>query len=108
MSDFGYVNECLPPSRKPLIKLLLQFCPDSMIFFHSRTLLLNRIQMKLHFVDDMIKKKIKYTGHVLRGTSGLSHTSSATRGYSETKNESGCSKKNLDEGYVLMDKSGFI
>ncbi len=32
---------------------------------------LDRMQIALHFMEDMIKKK--YAGHVLRGSSGLSH-----------------------------------
>jgi hypothetical protein len=34
---------------------------------------LKRIKMEYHFMDDMIKRKMKYAGHVLRGPSGLSH-----------------------------------
>ena len=34
---------------------------------------LKRMQTKLHFVEDMIKRKLKYAGHVMRGSSGLSH-----------------------------------
>src|SRR6266516_2138364 len=34
---------------------------------------LSRIQTRLYFVEDMIKRKMKYAGHVLRGSSGLSH-----------------------------------
>ena len=33
----------------------------------------NRMQTKLHFKEDMIKRKMKYAGHVMRGSSGLSH-----------------------------------
>ena len=29
--------------------------------------------MEMHFVEDMIKRKMKYAGHVLRGSSGLLH-----------------------------------
>src|SRR5258708_3998844 len=32
-----------------------------------------RLQTKYHFVEDMMKRKMKYAGHVLRGSSGLSH-----------------------------------
>src|SRR5437867_6243346 len=31
------------------------------------------LQIELHFTKDMIKRKMKYAGHVLRGSSGLSH-----------------------------------
>ena len=31
------------------------------------------MQTELHFMEDMIKRKMKYAGHVLRGSSGLSH-----------------------------------
>ena len=35
--------------------------------------ILNRMQTKLHFMEDMTKRKMKYAGHVIRGSSGLSH-----------------------------------
>src|SRR6267154_2594316 len=35
--------------------------------------ILRRLQTKYHFVEDMMKRKMKYAGHVLRGSSGLSH-----------------------------------
>ena len=31
------------------------------------------LQTELHFTKDMIKRKIEYAGHVLRGSSGFSH-----------------------------------
>jgi len=31
------------------------------------------LQTELHFTKDMIKRKIKYARHVLRGSSDLSH-----------------------------------
>src|SRR6184192_1318528 len=31
------------------------------------------LQTELHFTKDMIKRKLEYAGHVLRGSSGLSH-----------------------------------
>ena len=31
------------------------------------------LQTELRFTKDMIKRKMKYAGHVLRGSSGLSH-----------------------------------
>ena len=34
---------------------------------------LNRVQIELHFLKDMIKRKLKYAGHVLRGSSGATH-----------------------------------
>ena len=34
---------------------------------------LYRVQGKLHFMEDMIKRKMSYAGHVLRGSSGLTH-----------------------------------
>src|SRR3989442_441082 len=33
------------------------------------------LQTELHFTKDMIKRKFEYAGHVLRGSSGLSHIS---------------------------------
>ena len=35
-------------------------------------------------------------------------TSTDTGGYGGGKNESRCFKKNMDEGYVLMNRSGYI
>src|SRR3989441_13009208 len=35
--------------------------------------ILKRLQKMLHFVEDMMKRKLRYAGHVLRGSSGLSH-----------------------------------
>jgi hypothetical protein len=32
-----------------------------------------RMQTNLHFMEDMMKRKFKYAGHVLRGSSGLPH-----------------------------------
>src|SRR5688572_21859291 len=34
---------------------------------------LSRIHTELHFLKDMMKRKMKYAGHVLRGSAGLSH-----------------------------------
>ena len=34
---------------------------------------LKLMQTKLHFMEDMLKRKMRYAGHVLRGYSGLSH-----------------------------------
>ena len=34
---------------------------------------LKRMHKKLHFMEDMIKRKLRYAGHVMRGSSGLSH-----------------------------------
>ena len=39
----------------------------------SNAEVLNRIHMKLHFREDMMRRKLAYAGHVLRGSSGLSH-----------------------------------
>ena len=39
----------------------------------NNKVVLKRMQMKLHFREDMIKRKMKYAGHVMRGSSGLSH-----------------------------------
>ena len=36
-------------------------------------MVLKRVQTELHFLNDMIKRKLKYAGHVLRGSSGSSH-----------------------------------
>ena len=34
--------------------------------------ILKRLQKRLHFVEDMMKRKLRYVEHVLRGVSGLS------------------------------------
>ena len=34
---------------------------------------LKRLHTNLHFMEDMIKRKMKYAGLVMRGSSGLSH-----------------------------------
>src|SRR5207247_1426992 len=35
--------------------------------------ILKRLQKRLHFVEDMMKRKLRYAGYALRGSSGLSH-----------------------------------
>ena len=35
--------------------------------------ILNRMQTKLHFLKNTIRRKMEYAGHALRGSSGLSH-----------------------------------
>jgi hypothetical protein len=39
----------------------------------TNTEVLNRMQTKLHFMKNMRKRKMEYAGHVLRGSSGLTH-----------------------------------
>ena len=39
----------------------------------SNAEVLNRIHTKLHFREDMTRRKLAYAGHVLRDSSGLSH-----------------------------------
>ena len=34
---------------------------------------LNRMQTKLHFMEDMMRRKLKYAGHVMRGLGGMTH-----------------------------------
>ena len=34
---------------------------------------LKRMNTSLHFMEDMIKRKMKYAGHVMRGSGGLSN-----------------------------------
>ena len=34
---------------------------------------LNRMETKLHFMEDIIKRKMKYAGHIMRESSSLSH-----------------------------------
>ena len=50
--------------------------------------ILKRLQKRLHFVEDMMKRKLRYEGHVLRGSSGLSHLQ-ILEGYVEGKREVG-------------------
>jgi hypothetical protein len=35
--------------------------------------ILERVQQVLHFVKNMRKRKLEYAGHILRGSSGMSH-----------------------------------
>src|SRR6267154_927520 len=35
--------------------------------------ILRQLQTKYRFVEDMMKRKMKYAGHLVRGSSGLSH-----------------------------------
>ena len=46
------------------------------------------LQTELHFTRDMIKRKMEYAGHVLRGSSGLSHLQ-ILEGRVEKKNKVG-------------------
>src|SRR3954469_23954358 len=47
------------------------------------------LQTELHFTEDMIKRKLEYAGHVLRGSSGLSHLQ-ILEGKLAGKKEVGC------------------
>src|SRR5206468_3125444 len=47
------------------------------------------LQTELHFTKDMIKRKLEYAGHVLRGSSGLSHLQ-ILEGKLEGKKKVGC------------------
>src|SRR2546425_13008381 len=47
------------------------------------------LQTELHFTKDMIKRKLEYAGHVLRGSSGLSHLQ-ILEGKVEGKKKVGC------------------
>src|SRR5437867_9285498 len=53
------------------------------------------LQTELHFTTDMIKRKMEYAGHVLRGSSGLSHLQ-ILECKVEEKKEGGWSIKNMD------------
>ena len=48
------------------------------------------LQTELHFTKDMIKRKMEYEGHVLGGSSGLSHLQ-ILEGKVEVKKKVGCS-----------------
>ena len=56
------------------------------------------MQVKLRFMEDMIRGKMKYAGHVLRGWSGLSHLQ-VLEGMVEGKMKMGAPRKH-NEGYV--------
>ena len=47
---------------------------------------LRRILTELHFMKDIIKRKMKYAGHVLRDSSGLSHLQ-IPEGWEKVKNK---------------------
>src|SRR2546425_1206762 len=47
------------------------------------------LQTEMHFTKDMIKRKLEYAGHVLRGSSGLSHLQ-ILEGKVEGKKKVGC------------------
>src|SRR5207247_806776 len=59
----------------------------------STTKVMERVQIELqtelHFTRDMIKRKMEYAGHVLRGSSGLSHLQ-ILEGRVEDKKKVGC------------------
>ena len=54
---------------------------------------LNRMQKKLHFKEEMIKRKMNYAGHVMRGSSGLSHLQMLEGRLEETRKQ-GVEKEN--------------
>src|SRR5207247_1034214 len=47
--------------------------------------ILKRLQKRLHFVEDIMKRKLRYAGHVLRSSSGLSHLQILERYVEEKK-----------------------
>ena len=65
------------------------------------------LQTELHFTKDMIKRIMKYAGHVLIGSSCF-FTFTDSRGNGGGKKESGLSYKNMDKGYLLMDRFGYV
>src|SRR3989441_3060460 len=50
--------------------------------------MLKRLQKRFHFVEDIMKRKLRYAGHVLRGSSGLPHLQ-ILEGYVEGKRKVG-------------------
>src|SRR3989442_5404254 len=50
--------------------------------------ILKRLQKRLLFVEDMMKRKLRYAGHVLRGSSRLSHLQ-ILEGFVEEKRKGG-------------------
>ena len=59
----------------------------------SNKAVLQRLQTKLHFLNDMKKRKLKYAGHVLRGSGGLTHLQ-ILEGKVEGKRKVGTPKRN--------------
>ena len=57
----------------------------------------------LHFVKDMIRRKMEYAGHVLRGSSGMSHLQ-ILEGHLEGKRKQGCPRRTWVND--LMDWTG--
>ena len=66
--------------------------------------ILRRLQTRYHFVEDMMKRKMKYAGHVLRGSSGLTHLTDIS-GLCGGKKKSWCTEKSVDEGCYGLDRS---
>ena len=60
--------------------------------------ILNRMQTKLHFMEDMIKRKMKYAGHVNERIERFI-TTTDIRGSSREKTKSWVSKKKMDGRY---------
>ena len=56
-------------------------------------------------MEDMMKRKLRYAGHVFRGSSGSSHLQ-VLEGYVEGKTKGGWTEKNMDEGYYRMGRFG--
>src|SRR6267154_149433 len=54
--------------------------------------ILRQLQTKYHFVEDMMNRKMKYSGHVLRGSSGLSHLQ-ILEGYVDGKRKVGAPRR---------------
>ena len=54
--------------------------------------ILRRLQTRYHFVEDMMKRKMRYAGHVLRGSSGLTHLQ-ILEGYVEGKRKVGAPRR---------------
>src|SRR5688572_14007564 len=62
---------------------------------------LSRMHTELHFLNDMMKRKMKYAGHVLR-RSGQGIAPTDSRGASRRYKETGETKRYMDLGYAEM------
>src|SRR6267154_3556564 len=69
--------------------------------------ILRRLQTKYHFVEDMMKRKMLYAGHVLRGSSGLFHLQ-ILESYVEGKRKVGAPRRVWMKDIIRLDRSGKI
>ena len=65
---------------------------------------LRRIHIELHFRKDMIRRKMKYAEHVLRGSAGVAHLQ-ILEGESGGSNKERQAKRYVDTGFVKLDRN---